>query len=734
MVVKHLRAASVSRAEKAPRLSQPKPRFVHHVVHVNVLGVAGIMVDRKHCHDVTGNKSSPASPEQMKAVVGVSEHGANNDNTPNMNVSTFSGLLIHAPSTKRNDNEPSLSSSSVLVQRHIAVWASNHRGETPGCIVESNPLETELTNDSPKHHPYASKFLDLSVALAKSGIGGTGGDDLNPNPANTNGDAHQQHHLGVVIGAAQLEITDAMMRGGENQMTMDLPVRTIASSNNYSNASTDGYSNRVVKLGRASPRTNRLRCVKQSDREKGESREHVSNLMSAYTIDPAGDSMIRVRIRVRQVHDEDARANANSNASSYNNNFQRFGSFANRTAATEESDDTPSLYFGANNGILPPAAAACRAFDALVPMTTRRTKSSTTTRTQKTNNKNKNGEELYSDPVEFPFDINSDDGDGGDDTNNSTFQSPSWKRKLLRSSKDDDNPDGPGCRVFGRNLSIPSCSSESRMAVAKRIDDRIERVARQVLHTECAVLGTNTTTDDDDDLSTPDRNDTVTTLTVSTGIYNKEGGQQERTSGNDVSGNLLEEMRDVIGPVPTMKKIKSFAKELVLTSGEYFFPEDTTLKSEGNTYTNDNANATNAKDNNSNNTIIEDYDDGSSVESATLAPFETSEQNRIRIRIRTGSRTRTLDSCDDDAESWKKKRDDDNRTYSTAGSLSFESTLNESTVLSGDKFDIDDDDDDNSNDVGVANNATHVTKEEDNYKSNIIDSYKAYILTALFRH
>mmetsp|Transcript_3039 Transcript_3039/g.5368 ORF Transcript_3039/g.5368 Transcript_3039/m.5368 type:complete len:584 (+) Transcript_3039:584-2335(+) len=259
------------------------------------------------------------------------------------------------------------------------------------------------------------------------------------------------------------------------------------------------------------------------------------------------------------------------------------------------------------------------------------------------------------------------------------------------------------------------------MAVAKRIDDRIERVARQVLHTECAVLGTNTTTDDDDDLSTPDRNDTVTTLTVSTGIYNKEGGQQERTSGNDVSGNLLEEMRDVIGPVPTMKKIKSFAKELVLTSGEYFFPEDTTLKSEGNTYTNDNANATNAKDNNSNNTIIEDYDDGSSVESATLAPFETSEQNRIRIRIRTGSRTRTLDSCDDDAESWKKKRDDDNRTYSTAGSLSFESTLNESTVLSGDKFDIDDDDDDNSNDVGVADDVTHVTEDEE---TKTIDSYE----------
>jgi len=50
------------------------------------------------------------------------------------------------------------------------------------------------------------------------------------------------------------------------------------------------------------------------------------------------------------------------------------------------------------------------------------------------------------------------------------------------------------------------------------------------------------------------------------------------------------------------------------------------------------------------------------------------------------------------------------------------------------KFDIDDNNNDNSNDVGVANNATHVTKEEDNYKSNIIDSYKAYILTALFRH
>ena len=108
--------------------------------------------------------------------------------------------------------------------------------------MESNPLETELTNNSPKHHPYASKFLNLSVALAKSGIGGTGGDDLNPNPTNTNGDAHQQHHLGVVIGAAQLEITGLLMRGGENQTTMDLSVQTIVSNNYYSNTSTNGNS------------------------------------------------------------------------------------------------------------------------------------------------------------------------------------------------------------------------------------------------------------------------------------------------------------------------------------------------------------------------------------------------------------------------------------------------------------------------------------------------------------
>jgi len=45
----------------------------------------------------------------------------------------------------------------------------------------------------------------------------------------------------VVIGAAQLEITDVMMRGSKNQTTMDLSVQTISSKNDYSNTSTNSY-------------------------------------------------------------------------------------------------------------------------------------------------------------------------------------------------------------------------------------------------------------------------------------------------------------------------------------------------------------------------------------------------------------------------------------------------------------------------------------------------------------
>ncbi|OEU18137.1 hypothetical protein FRACYDRAFT_238570 [Fragilariopsis cylindrus CCMP1102] len=580
-------------------------RNVKHVVHVNVLGIAGIVVDRKSCKDVTGHKHSPAPPEQMKAVVGITEFcEGKQENTITGNVTTFSSTLIHSPNTKlgkSRSGSSSSSASSLSLQRHIAVWASNNLGETPGSIIESKALQTEFADEHDPNSKYVSKFLTLSVALAKN--------------SKTN------DHVASVIGSAGIKVSDEMMRTGED-VTMDLPIYVL-------DGSASSFDNRVIKLKTTAKRKGIIRklFVRQPDRNDIMNRE---DLMSAYSIDPSGDSMIRVQVRVETLPvGEDPKIP--TDVYDEVEMLRKESKVDDATVTTELSDGSSILSGSCTASILPPAAAACRAFDAFIPTGPQKQKNPTFP----------SGEELYSKPLDMPSPNATDNDDG-------SFHTVSWKGKLLLRNKMNDAGD-PGCKIFGNAVPLPTCTSETRMVVAKTIDDKIEEIAEHVFEKvgSCPALNVK------EDSPSIGRSESFTTMGNDTFLTIRTAKGEEEEKNPIKPRVLLQEIRDFLGPVPTMDDVKHLAKELAETSGEYFFPEDPKVVAN------------------------EDDDDNSSVGSATLVAFESGQLRMRSIDSPTWGRKnrrvrrRKTNTVPDNAQHF----DDDILTCSTAGSFDSEPTI-----------------------------------------------------------
>jgi len=264
-----------------------------------------------------------------------------------------------------------------------------------------------------------------------------------------------------------------------------------------------------------------------------------------------------------------------------------------------------------------------------------------------------------------------------------TFQSLSWKEQMRKSPAPTDT-DAPGCRVFGRNLSIPACTSDSRMAVAKKIDDKIEVMAERIFSNRSCSDARKC-------------GDNASFVIKDERAYHTEG---VTPTSKEEPQTILEEIRAVFRPVPSLKEFQNIAQELAVTSGGFFFPE--------------NGNIENHEFLEEDEDVDEDIDEdidvdyvNTSVESATL-DFNKGTQD-------CASR-----------ESWKKKRGDcdDNETYSTGGSydesegsvslnhqeaVQFNFAGKRRVMSENNKFDIE-------NDLKIHNSNVR-------YKSRTLDSY-----------
>jgi len=287
--------------------------------------------------------------------------------------------------------------------------------------------------------------------------------------------------------------------------------------------------NRVVLLRTSSKHEGEVSklCVEQvSDQEDNDNRE---DLTSAYTIDPSGDSMIRVQIYVEEVIGTSA------------------GSFNNRTAATERSEESS---IPSDSSSTPPER-----------------------------------KELYSEPIDFPHNFVDDEG---------TFHTVAWKKKLLGKSEDSNETDLPGYRIFGKRIDFRSC----RKGIAEQIDDRIEDISEHILSHTCSAAHR------DDASLYLDPDDSLTFTTGHT----------------DATGRKLF----------TLKELRDLAKELALSSGEYFFPQGAPGSSQKGL------------------AVVDEESDSTSVESASLMSFDNGQLLN--------------------KDSWQKKRDEDDNTYSTGAS------------------------------------------------------------------
>jgi hypothetical protein len=232
-----------------------------HMVHINVLGVAGIVVDRAACKLATGDKHSPATPEKMKVVVGITEQGGVKVGA----VTSLSKALICSPNGKVGKAK----------YRHVAVWASNNDGMTPGSLVSSDLVTMERVDPDNPQSRYKPKFFDLTIAIV---------DESNKQVA-------------IPIGVAKVKVLGDMVNHGE-MVSMDLPVYTLQQSKEMNSLA----GQQCIKL---KPKDSMKTTVKslfhrhssQND-EYFLTEEEKTALATAYTIDQTGDSMIRIQVRV----------------------------------------------------------------------------------------------------------------------------------------------------------------------------------------------------------------------------------------------------------------------------------------------------------------------------------------------------------------------------------------------------------------------------------------------------
>lgn len=310
---------------------------VTHVVRVTVLGLAGITVDRSKCRYSSKDADLPASPSKMRAVVAVSRNSMIRGTTtlskpltrsPNDDVvvATTETEEVEVPSPGNSeevlevtpeangeedspppesttgddppaaggDDEATLETKSTKgsvpppPRRHLAVWASEDGSLGSTVTFEANLHRSKSTTAS---SAYAPKSYDLTIGL-------------------TEGDNSDQTAVALPLGVATLTVSGDESAKGQNA-TVDLPVWTLSQARPLETSDeTGGYP--VITLAPASEtsldgiplkkkRTGLQRLFSKKDKNGNiafPSSAERGAFSSAYSMDSAGDAILRVSLEV----------------------------------------------------------------------------------------------------------------------------------------------------------------------------------------------------------------------------------------------------------------------------------------------------------------------------------------------------------------------------------------------------------------------------------------------------
>lgn len=484
-----------------------------HMVHVNVLGVAGIVVNKKACQNTTGNNHLPPPPDRMRMVVGIAERGSDKMSS----VTTFSKSLIPSPNGEVGKGK----------HRHVAVWASNNEGLTPGSLISSDPLTLDrVTYGNPKSR-YKPKFFDLTVALAK--------------------DSKPEENFAIPIGVANLKVNGDFVSHGE-MVTMDLPVYSVQQVQETKNLTNpEGISSSeapFIKLKKIDTRRDGGKGIFQRKSAHRDSvfptQEERSALSLVYSIDPTGDSMIRVQVRVETLGVEKRMEPLDSPMRGGEEN--RLDEPCDRTAATDPTENDSVVTSQENS------TDANRESDI---------EGETSDKKPVCVLESNSTEALYSPPLELPT------------GENVISHKPVAENSSEISSQDKDS--GLNFQVFGNSLALPTCGPiQDPTMAAKRLDDEIELVAQKVFGHTIPFSNVTSKTGSDESVHDLTQDEEDSSLARDGSLYASLSG---------MSANFPSEMD--FDPALTMDEIGEYVRKqfgnFALKSGEFFFPEDPNL-------------------------------------------------------------------------------------------------------------------------------------------------------------
>lgn len=472
-------------------VSDEKPDFVSpwtdhnvdYIAHIDVLGVAGIVVDPTLCKDEMRNQDCPAMPSEILAVVGLCARGESSVSS----VTGFSNALVVSPSGNVEHNASDERYRQHRKQhRHVAIWAANNTTAAPGSVIKTRLNDLERVDESDPNSRLLPLFFDLTVALSDY--------------------TRQDGRVAIPIGVAKLKISGDIICRGE-PVTIDLPVRTLEQSRelNRMNGNVESpFSTGVTTIEVTSTSTNgkRRMAFKNPFRRKFSKLDSIlptqaqyDAFSAAYAIDPSGDAMLRVKVVVERIRPgqmektfklQDApfcEGKENISNTEPDEMTVETGLVHPQDAELLESrrrcldvsttTEQPTSERVADSFMI--EMPKDRSDDALQDGTaliahkrvpTSKVKSKTAPVMGPETTSAEEGD-LYSTPVEFKR-----------DRENSSFHT------LLSTdgeAQDENQSASPGVKLFGRAITLPSCGPiRGPTAAAQKLDDEIEQVAEKV--------------------------------------------------------------------------------------------------------------------------------------------------------------------------------------------------------------------------------------------------------------
>jgi hypothetical protein len=337
-----IKARNSSKNNVAPTRSAHREKDANdgtHVIRVTVLGLAGITVDRSKCRYSSKDAHLPASPSKMRAVVAFSRNSVirgttalskplTRSPTDDVVVATtdteeaeISSVAKSAPvevvaSTQSEEQEISpvddsekedtaavdensatheitSTNPSPQLRRHLAVWASEDLsiGSTVTFEAALHRYDSAGDKSTAASSAFAPKSFDLTIGLTES-------------------KSSDQTAVALPLGVATLTVTGDESTNGESVM-VDLPVWTLLQTRPLDNADgSDGYP--LITLVPASEsmkdgiplkkkRAGLQRLFSKKDKNgilPFPSSAERAAFSSAYSMDSAGDAILRVSVEV----------------------------------------------------------------------------------------------------------------------------------------------------------------------------------------------------------------------------------------------------------------------------------------------------------------------------------------------------------------------------------------------------------------------------------------------------